>query len=92
MKRTLTEHLLYWKLAITKATGKSLMAGANSVVATLNGVEWSTFTGTQKFVAFVTAAGAMWLVMDAFLDSTMQRLSQADKEQIAAETSGAIKP
>lgn len=86
-RRTFTEGILYWKLAVTKCTGKALMAGINSIVATLNGVEWNTFTPTQKFVAFMTAAGAMWLVMDAFLDQTMSRLSEADKKAIATETS-----
>lgn len=65
---------LYWKLAIFRITGKALMAAAVSVVTTLNGAEWGQFTSTQKFVALVTALSAMWMVIDAFLDSTMGEL------------------
>lgn len=86
MNRSITDNLLYWKLAITKASGKSLMAGVNAMVATLNGVEWSSFTKTQKFVAIATALAAMWLVLDAFLDQTMSRLTEEDKKRIASET------
>ena len=84
--RAIKASFLYWKLAIAKCGGKALMAVINSVVATLNGVEWNTFTPTQQFVAVATALGAGWLVIDAFLDQTMSRLSESDKRQIAAET------
>lgn len=79
--------LIYWKLALAKCLGKALMAAINSVVATLNGVEWNTFTPTQEFVAVATAFGASWLVIDAFLDQTMSHLSEAERTAIAAETS-----
>lgn len=67
---------LYWKLAVFRVTGKSLMALALSITTTLNGAEWSQFTPTQKFVALVTGLGAMWLVIDAFLDQTINQIQQ----------------
>lgn len=69
------ERLLFWKLPLAKCAGKSLMALLISIVGTLNGAEWSAFTRTQQFVAFVLALGAMWNVIDAFLNDTMARLS-----------------
>lgn len=67
---------LYWKLATLRVTGKALMALALSITTTLNGAEWSQFTPTQKFVGIVTALGAMWLVIDAFLDQTLTQIQQ----------------
>lgn len=79
--------LIYWKLAITKVVGKSLMALFTSMVATLNGVSWSDFTGTQQFIAIAAAVGAMWSVIDAFLDSTMSELKgKRELMAIAADT------
>lgn len=68
--------ILYWRLALFRASGKALMALAMSLVTTLNGAEWSQFTPSQRFVAFVTAAGAMWLVIDAFVDTTLAELKK----------------
>lgn len=78
--------LNYWKLGIAKATGKMLAAGANSLITTLNGVQWNTFTDSQKLVALLTMGIAMWQVMDAFLNNTMASLTAAEKAQIAHET------
>lgn len=71
---TLKATFLYWRLAIFRISGKALLAAAMSVVTTLNGAEWALFTATQKFVAIVTALGAMWMIIDAFLDSTMSEI------------------
>jgi len=87
---TIMERLLFWKLPLAKCAGKALMALLLSVVGTLNGAEWAAFTPTQKFVASVLALGAMWTVIDAFLNDTMARLSaKAEDErtsQVAIET------
>lgn len=66
--------ILYWKLAAFKVAGKALLAGVLSVAATLNGADWTQFTGTQKFLAIAAGLGAMWTVIDAFLDTTMSEL------------------
>lgn len=68
--------VVYWKLAIAKCAGKAFMALIMSVVGTLNGTEWSTFTKTQQFVAVAVAIGAMWTVIDAFLNDTMATLKK----------------
>jgi len=73
---SIVERLLFWKLPMAKCAGKALMALLLSIVATLNGAEWSIFTPTQKFVAIVLALGAMWTVIDAFLNDTMSRLQE----------------
>jgi len=86
--KTMMERILFWKLAMTKVTGKAILAGGNSIITSLNGAQWSDFTSSQRLVAYVSAYGAMWLVIDAFLDNTMHELkmTQADLEKIAAET------
>lgn len=81
--RELTARLVYWKLAITKCVGKALNALLISIMATLNGVEWSSFTGTQKFIAVACALGAMWSVIDAFLNDTMAGLKKGNKDDTA---------
>lgn len=68
--------ILYWRLALFKVSGKALLALAVSLVTTLNGAEWSQFTPTQKLVGVITALGAMWLVIDAFLDTTLAELKK----------------
>ena len=88
--RTFGRGLLYWKLAILKVSGKALIAAVNSLVATLNGVQWEMFTTTQKFVAMATAGAAMWMVVDAFLDQSMGILTKEEKELIASDTSSAL--
>jgi phosphopantetheinyl transferase len=84
--KSIGERIWFWRVAIGKATGKALAAGLNSMITTLNGVQWTTFTDSQKFVAFATMTIAMWQVMDAFLNTTMKELSESDKTQIAKET------
>lgn len=73
-EKGLWESMMYWKLAVIKCLGKAMVALFASIVATLNGVEWSTFTGTQKFIAIVCGITAMWTVVDAFLNETMSNL------------------
>ncbi len=86
--QTVMQRILFWKLAMTKVSGKALLAGGNSVVTSLNGAQWADFTSSQRLVAYVSAYGAMWLVIDAFLDNTMHELkiTQADLAKIASET------
>lgn len=67
---------LYWKLAIFRVSGKTAMAIALSLAQALNGVLWSDFTPTQKFVTVVLALGTGWAIIDAFLDSTMGELKK----------------
>ncbi len=64
----------YWRLVFFKASGKAINAAIMSLVATLNGVDWGNFTSTQKFVAVATALGAMWMVIDAYLDQGIAEL------------------
>lgn len=75
------ERLLFWKLPLAKCAGKAMIALLLSVVGTLNGAEWSAFTPTQQFVAVVIALGAMWTVIDAFLNETTARLSARAEEE-----------
>lgn len=84
--KSIGERMWFWRVAIGKAAGKALAAGLNSMITTLNGVQWTDFNTSQKFVAFATMCIAMWQVMDAFLNTTMKELSEADKTQIAKET------
>jgi hypothetical protein len=81
--KKLSASIVYWKLAITKVAGKSLIALFSSIVATLNGVSWSDFTGTQQFLAVAAGLAAMWSVIDAFLDNTMSELK---KKQESGDT------
>jgi len=79
-KRTAWETVMYWKLAIAKVTGKASLAVVLAIAQALNGVEWSSFTPTQKFCCIALAIASGWAIIDAFLDSTMARLS-ADSGQ-----------
>lgn len=76
MKELAKEAWLYWKLAIFKCAGKAVMALIMSIVASLNGTEWSNFTPTQQFVAGAAALGSLWTVIDAFLNDTMAKLKE----------------
>ncbi len=80
------DRLMFWKLAISKLICLSIMAAGGSIVATLNGVEWNTFTGTQKFTAVVAVVMAVTSTVLAFLSDTMQKLSvKAESEKKAEE-------
>ena len=72
--------IIFWRMAIIKCSGKSLVALFASIVASLNGVEWSEFTGTQKFIAITCGITAMWTVIDAFLSETMSDLKEEKEE------------
>ena len=76
--KQLRRMLLYWRLALFKVSGKALVSCVLSVASTLNGADWRDFTGTQKFLAIAAALGAMWTVIDAFLDNTMSDLKAND--------------
>ena len=65
----------FWKLAISKCFFKCVMVGFTSIVATLNGAEWSTFTPTQKFVAIGSLVTAICGTAEAFLSDTMAKLT-----------------
>lgn len=80
--------LVFWKLAIFKVFGKACMALLLSMVASLNGTSWSSFTPTEKFIAVVVAIGAMWTTIDAFLSETMSDL----KKKKELETQFVSKP
>ena len=84
--QSIVERMWFWRVAIGKASGKALAAGANSLITTLNGVQWMDFNASQKLVALLTMGIAMWQVMDAFLNTTMKELSATDKTEIAKET------
>ena len=86
MKRTFPEQLVYWRLAVTKAAGKALIAVIMSIAQALNGLEWHNLSGTQQFITFSLALGAGWSVVDAFLDTTMHSLSDKEKAAIAKDT------
>lgn len=78
---------MYWKLAITKCFGKAMVGFILSMAQALNGLEWSNQSGTQQFIMMALAVGSAWSIVDAFLDTTMQRLSETDKKAIASEMS-----
>lgn len=90
--KTFTEQVLFWKLAILKCSGKAIMAGITSIVASLNGItSWNDFTPTQQFIVLCTGLGSMWLVVDSFLDQSMARLNEcAAKELKEPETTVAL--
>lgn len=85
-KKTAWEKLMYWKLAVVKASGKAFVAMVLSMAQALNGADWPGFSPTQKFCALALAVGSGWAVIDAFLDQSMARLSADDKTLIARET------
>lgn len=71
---TLKAALLYWKLAIFRVMGKALVAMVLSAAQALNGLEWSAFNPTQKFICVALAVGTGWAIIDAFLDQTLSRI------------------
>lgn len=75
------DRLVFWKLAIAKLICLCIMAGGGSLVATLNGVEWGTFTTTQKFTAITAALMAVTSTVLAFLSDTMQKLTQKAEQE-----------
>lgn len=85
-KSLINDGVSYLKLTRTKCAGKMYAAGINSLITSLNGMNWTDFTASQKFVAFATMTVAMWQVMDAFLNTSIRALSKSDKAAIAAET------
>lgn len=83
----LWERFGFWKLAIAKLTCMCLLAACASWSATLNGVEWSSFTGTQKFQAWVACTTAVVTTIVAFLSDTMQKLTVKAEEEKKTEES-----
>lgn len=81
------ERLSFWKLAFAKCACLSIMAAGGSIVATLNGVEWSSFTGTQKFTAIVAVVMAVTSTVLAFLSETMSKLSAKAEQEKKVEES-----
>lgn len=82
-------------MAIFRVSGKAIMAGITSLVASMNGItSWQDYTSTQKFIVFATAAGAMWLVIDSFLDQTISRLQKNPRllEEVPEDTTFLVKP
>lgn len=76
------DRLVFWKLAIAKLLCLSVLAAGGSIVATLNGVAWSEFTGTQQFTAVVAVLMAITSTVLAFLSETMANLNaKADEEK-----------
>lgn len=81
------DRIIFWKLAIAKCACLCVMAAGGSIVATLNGVEWSSFTGTQKFTALVAVAMAVTSTVLAFLSETMSKLSAKAEQEKKVEES-----
>lgn len=75
------QRLMFWKLAIAKLVCLCLLAAGASITATLNGVEWSDFTGTQKFLALVSLVTAVVSTVLAFLSETMAKLTAKAEEE-----------
>lgn len=65
---------LYWRLAAYRASGKAVIAVVLSIAQALNGMNWSDFTPTQKFVAVALGLAAGWAVIDAFADQTLSEI------------------
>lgn len=79
---TAWQRLVFWKMGIAKLVCLCLMAGVSSITATLNGVEWGSFTSTQKFLAIAALVSAVTSNVLAFLSETMSKLSaQAEAER-----------
>lgn len=72
--RTFKAAIIYWRLAIFRVSGKAVIAMVLSAAQALNGVEWSTFTATQKFICIALAVGSGWSIIDAFIDQTLSRI------------------
>lgn len=79
------ERLIFWKLAIAKCLCLSILAAGGSIVATLNGVEWSSFTPTQQFTAVVAVFMAVTSTVLAFLSETMSKLNAKAEEEKKTE-------
>lgn len=75
------KRLNFWKLAISKLGCMCILAACASITSTLNGVEWSEFTGTQKFMAWVALTTSVVTVIVAFLSDTMQKLTDRAEEE-----------
>lgn len=72
-------------MALTKAFLLCCLAGCNNFQSAMDGVEWQDLTATQKAKLyngmFIAVAGALV----AFLDKSMQRVSQG-KPMLETET------
>lgn len=89
MKRTAWENVMYWKLAVIRCFGKAMIGVVLSAAQALNGLDWEKQSPTQQFVMIALAAGQGWSVVDAFLDNTMQAISEKEKHAIAKDTTAA---
>lgn len=88
---TAWQRLLFWKLAISKLLCLCLLAAVGSITATLNGTDWSEFTGTQKFLAIAALIGSVTSTVLAFLSETMAKLTEqaeAERKSEVANPSG----
>jgi len=75
-----------WKLVWTKAGLTSFVSGATVFTASMQGIEWSGLSPTQKWVIMVGIVIAMCNNMIAFLDHTL-----SDKRETDVEPSDKIK-
>lgn len=64
----------YWKMAILKCACQCILGLGTVLTAALQGAEWSTYSGTQKFLIYVACAGSIATTLNAFCSTTMADL------------------
>ena len=65
-----------WKMALLKAFLLCVIAGLNTLQTSMNGVEWSALTPTQKLLVYVGVIISLAGSLVAFCDKSMQRVQE----------------
>lgn len=65
-----------WKMALLKAFLLCIINGANTLQTSMNGVEWSDLSPTQKLMVYVGIIIALAGSLVAFCDKSMQRVAE----------------
>lgn len=67
--------MLYWRLAIAKASLQSFAAALGVFIGGLSGIKrWEEIEQMQQITLIGSSIGAALLVINAFMDTTMAKL------------------
>ena len=74
------EQFAIWKMAWLKAGLVALVTGFTTAQTSMNGLQWSLLNGTQKWFLIGGVIVAMASSIIAFLDRTISRITEEQKQ------------
>jgi len=75
-----------WKMAFIKAALVAVITGFTTLQTSLNGITWEALNGTQKVLLVGGVIVAMASSLVAFLDRTISRISDEQKDKAEPTT------